>query len=245
MQVSRRALLGGSVMLTMAGLAPLPAAAMDEPTELTPDEALEELRAGNRSFVKGNPRPYDISDKRRRELARGQGPFATVVCCSDSRAAPEQIFQVGLGEVFVVRNAGSTVANPQALGSIEYSVVDFDTPLIVVLGHTKCGAAKEAINIVKSNTQFPPTLEAMLLPLLPAVLATRDSSNSVDAWIANAARENVSRVAKTLRSCDQPILYPPQRAGTLKVVGAMYDLETGVVDFFDTPMPIICEHTQH
>lgn len=245
MQVSRRALLGGSMMFTMAGFAPLHASPMDEPTKLTPDEALEQLRTGNRSFIKGDRLPYDISDRRRRELARGQGPFATVVCCSDSRAAPEQIFQVGLGEVFVVRNAGSTVANPQALGSIEYSVVDFATPLIVVLGHNKCGAAKEAINIVKSNKQFPPTLEGMLLPLLPAVLATRDTPGDTNAWIAAAARENVRRVARMLRSCDQPILYPPQRAGKLKVVGAMYDLETGIVDFFDQLPPGPCVSTEH
>jgi carbonic anhydrase len=244
MQVSRRELLGGSAMLTMAGLAPLPAAA-DKPTELTPEQALQALRTGNASFVKGTRLPYRIDDTRRRELAKGQGPFATVVCCSDSRAAPEQVFQVGLGEVFVVRNAGSTVANPQALGSIEYSVVDFDVPLIVVLGHTKCGAAKEAINIVKSNKQFPPTLEAMLLPLLPAALATRDPADDLDTWIAKTARENVRRVAKTLRSCDQPILYPPQRKGDLKVVGAMYDLETGVVDFFDQLPPGPCAGTQH
>lgn len=140
----------------------------------------------------------------------------------------------------MVRNAGSTVANPQALGSIEYSWADFPAPLIVVLGHTKCGAAKEAINIVKSHKQFPPTLEAMLLPLLPAALATQGTPGDMDAWIAAAARENVRRFARTLRSCDQPILYPPQRAGKLKVVGAMYDLETGVVDFFDQLPPGPC-----
>jgi carbonic anhydrase len=230
-------------MLTMAGLAPLGARARDGGhTDLTPAQALKKLADGNASFVKGDLLPYRINDEYRRELARGQTPFATMVCCSDSRAAPEQIFQTGLGEVFVVRNAGSTVANPQALGSIEYSVVDFEVPLIVVLGHTKCGAAKEAVNIVKSNKQFPPTLEAMLLPLLPAALAVRDQPGD---WIDNTARENVRRVAKTLRACEQPILYPPQHIGELKVVGAMYDLVTGVVDFFDMPTPIVCPQTQH
>src|SRR4051812_38828518 len=107
MQISRRALLGGSVTLTMASFTPLRALA-DEPTKLTPEQALQELRDGNASFAKGEHRDYRIDEKRRAELAKGQGPFATIVCCSDSRAAPEQIFQVGLGEVFVVRNAGST-----------------------------------------------------------------------------------------------------------------------------------------
>lgn len=244
MQVSRRALLGGSMILTMAGFAPLVARASDvPPTDLTPTQALQKLRDGNASFVKGDHLPYRIDDPYRRKLAKGQAPFATFVCCSDSRAAPEQIFQVGLGEVFVVRNAGSTAANPQALGSVEYSVVDFEVPLIVVLGHTKCGAAKEAVNIVKTNKQFPPTLEAMLLPLVPAALATREQPGD---WIDNTVRENVRRVTKTLRSCDQPILYPPQHAGELMVVGAVYDLETGMVDFFDVqPRPQPCMAMQH
>ena len=234
MQISRRAMLGGSVLLPLAGLAPLSAwASDDERKQRTPAQALDALRKGNASFEKGNRLPYRIDSDYRVELAtKGQLPFASIVCCSDSRAAPEQIFQAGLGELFVVRNAGSTVANPQALGSLEYSVHEWEVPLIVVLGHTKCGAVKEAVNIVKEDAVFPPTLEALLLPLLPAVLATRNLKGD---WIENAVRENVKRVAARLRSSDLPILYPPQRTGHLKVVGAIYDLETGVVDFFDLP----------
>lgn len=235
MQVSRRTMLAGSVLLPMAGLAPFGArAADDERKQLTPDEALLELRRGNKSFIDGKRLPYRVDDTYRRKLALGQLPFASIVCCSDSRAAPEQIFQVGLGEVFVVRNAGSTLANPQALGSVEYSVHEWDVPLVVVLGHSQCGAVKEAINIVRDDAVFPPTLEAMLLPLLPSVLATRKLKGN---WIDNAVRENVRRIAARLRACDQPILSPPQRIGELKIVGAVYDLETGIVDFFDLPPP--------
>lgn len=237
MQISRRAILGGSVLLPMAGLAPLRAwATEDESKQITPAKALQNLRDGNGSFVLGNRLPYRIDKDYRQELAKGQLPYASIICCSDSRAAPEQIFQAGLGQLFVVRNAGTSIANPQALGSIEYSVHEWAVPLIVVLGHTKCGAVKEAIKIVKSNAVFPPTLEALLLPLLPAVLATREEN--VEDWIDKAVRENVRRIARTLRSCDQPILYPPQRTGKLKVVGAVYDLKEGVVDFFDMPPPI-------
>jgi carbonic anhydrase len=227
-------MLGGSVLLPMAGLAPLRAwAGDDKPEQITPEKALQNLRTGNASFVKGDRLPYRIDETWRRKLAGGQLPFASIICCSDSRAAPEQIFQAGLGQLFVVRNAGSTAANPQALGSVEYSVHEWDVPLVVVLGHTKCGAVKEAVRIVKEDAIFPPTLEAMLLPLLPAVIATREEN--VDTWIDKAVHENVRRIARTLRSCDQPILYPPQHAGDLKVVGAVYDLKSGVVDFFDFP----------
>ena len=159
-----------------------------------------------------------------------QTPFATIVCCSDSRAGPELVFHTGLNEIFVVRNAGNTLANPQALGSVEYSVAEFGVPLIVVLGHTNCGAAKEAVNIATSNKPFPPTLEAMLLPIVPAALAIRGRPGDP---YDNAAKENVRRIAATLRSPAQPILHPPQLTGQLKVVGAMYILETGAVDFFD------------
>lgn len=244
MQISRRAMLAGSVLLPIAGLAPLRAWARDDkPEQITPERALQNLRAGNASFVKGDRLPYRIDEDYRRELARGQLPYASIICCSDSRAAPEQIFQAGLGQLFVVRNAGSTVANPQALGSVEYSVHEWEVPLVVVLGHTKCGAVKEAVNIVKNNAVFPPTLEGLLLPLLPAVLATREEN--VDDWINKAVRENVRRITRTLRSCDQPILSPPQRAGKLKVVGAVYDLAEGEVDFFDLPPPLSPCAAQH
>lgn len=227
MPISRRSLIHGAATLALASILPAPARA-EEP--LTPDEALEKLRAGYRSFDQGRLRPYRIDKPYIAGLYPRQKPFATIVCCSDSRVGPEQIFQAGLGELFVVRNAGTTVANPQALGSIEYSVADLAVPLIVVFGHTQCGAVKEAINIVKTDKPFPPTLEAMLLPLLPAALATREQQGD---WIDNAVRENVRRIARTLRSPTQPILYPPQARGALKVICAIYDLKKGKVEFFD------------
>ncbi len=236
MQISRRSLIRGSALVAGTSLLPLPAwaqAVCPIRPVYSPATALVKLREGNGSFDGGRLVPYPI-DKRtlKCQADNKQTPFATIVCCSDSRAGPEQIFQVGIGELFVVRNAGTTVANPQALGSIEYSVAELHVPLIVVLGHTKCGAVKEAANIVQSNKRFPPTLEAMLLPLLPAVLAEREEPGDL---VENSIRENVRRVTAGLRSPDQPILYPPQRAGELKVVGAVYDLSTGLVDFFDMP----------
>ena len=231
MEISRRSLMKGPAMLALAGMLPVRAWAEEgDGPSLSPAEALDKLVVGNRAFDGGTLRPYRIDKRHIEKLAEKQYPFATIVCCSDSRVGPEQIFQAGLGELFVVRNAGTTVANPQALGSIEYSVAELKTPLIAVLGHTHCGAVKEAVNIVRDNKEFPPMLEGMLLPLLPAALATRETG---DDWVDNAVRENVRRVALMLRSKDQPILYPPQTTGKLKVVCALYDLETGKVGFFE------------
>ena len=236
MQISRRSLIQGSALLAGSSLVPLPAWAQDKcPIRpvYTPASALAKLREGNGNFDGGKLVPYPI-DKRtlRCQADNKQTPFATIVSCSDSRAGPEQIFQVGIGELFVVRNAGTTVANPQALGSIEYSVAELHVPLIVVLGHTHCGAVKEATNIVRDNKHFPPTLEAMLLPIVPSALAVRGQPGDP---VENAIHENVRRVAAGLRSPDQPILFPPQRTGELKVVGAVYDLASGTVDWFDMP----------
>lgn len=240
MDMSRRSLMRGTGMLALAGIVPARALADETATHVSADEALAMLRAGNRAFVAGNARAYPFDDKRRREIARGQTPFAAIVCCSDSRAGPEQIFQAGLGELFVIRNAGNTTASAQSLGSVEYSVAKVHVPLLVVLGHSKCGAVDAANAIVAGNARFPGSIEAMVEPIVPAALAMRGAPGDP---IENSVRENVRRVVARLRSPDQPLLYPPQREGKLRVVGAEYDLETGVVDFFDLPEPVaVTEH---
>lgn len=218
-------------MLALAPMMPLRTLARtDEDKRPTPAEALAWLIEGNEKFGRSEPARYRIDDAWRRELAKGQKPYAAIVCCSDSRVGPEQIFGSGLGELFVVRNAGNTAATPQSLGSIEYGVAELDVSLILVLGHTECGAVKEATYLVGKNKPFPPTLEAMLLPIVPAVVAVRDEPGDP---VHNAVYVNVSRIAAQLRAPDQPILYPPQQAGTLRVTGGVYNLETGLVDFFE------------
>ncbi|MES2445098.1 MAG: carbonic anhydrase [Pseudomonadota bacterium] len=229
MQISRRALLGGSATLTMAGLAPLNAWASDpEKPQPTPAQALQRLRLGNGSFSNEKLVPYPIDKKFRESLAGGQSPYATIVCCSDSRAGPEQIFQKGLGELFVVRNAGNTIGAYTSMGSIEYSVATFRVPLIVVLGHSECGAVDAASAMVGGPVHLGGSMQAMVEPILPAAIAARGDRHA-------AVFENVRQVAARLRSREQPILFPPQQTGKLKVVGAVYDLKSGVVDFFDIP----------
>lgn len=204
---------------------------VDGRTALGPDEALELLVEGNRDFTNDVPTAPPIGRGRRMEIAKGQAPFAAYVSCSDSRVSPEILFGRGLGELFIVRNAGNTV-DTVALGSIEFAVAVLGVPLIVVMGHEACGAVKAAADVVASNATFPGSIGRMIEPIIPAVLEVRDRDGDV---LANATRANVSRVVRQLRTSADPILLDPQRSGRLKVVGAYYHLDSGAVDFFDRP----------
>ncbi|WP_336491790.1 carbonic anhydrase [Methylobacterium nigriterrae] len=198
-------------------------------TDLTPDQALALLKEGNRSFTTDAPFRRESTDRDRRiEIARGQKPFVVLVGCSDSRVPPELLFGRGLGELFIVRNAGNTV-DSAAMGSIEYGVVELGVPLIVVLGHEKCGAVQAAVSVVKENATFPGSIGKMVEPIIPAVLtAQRQEGDLLD----NAVRENVRRTVQRLRTAEA-LLVDPLKAGKLRVVGARYDLDDGSVDFFD------------
>jgi len=140
----------------------------------------------------------------------------------------------GLGELFIVRNAGNTV-DIAALGSIEYAVAELGVPLIVVMGHERCGAVDAALTIVEKNTTFPGNIGRMVEPIIPAALKAKSSAPAnIDRaeLLDEAVRENVRRVVTRLRTATDPLLLEPLQAGKLKVVGAHYDLEQGRVDFF-------------
>lgn len=197
---------------------------------ITPETALATLKKGNQAFTMGRAFNYGLNDVQRRAFIAGQHPFATIVCCSDSRAAPEQIFETGVGQLFVVRNAGSTVANPQAMGSIEYSVEHLGVPLVVVLGHSACGAVKAAIEVAEKHTSLPGSLGAMVEPIVPAVHTATEMGGDL---VENSVRENVHRIVHQLRAPDQRLLAEPRRMGKLKVVGAEYHFASGIVEFID------------
>lgn len=244
LEISRRGLLGGAGAAAAAGslgvlgglgsgeamAAPAPSAPGTGHTTLTADQALALLKRGNRMFVEDAAPAGPISRRRRLEIAQSQAPFAVLLSCSDSRVGPEQLFGRGLGELFIVRNAGNTAASNQAMGSIEYAVAQLGVPLIVVMGHERCGAVSAAASVVQENTAFPGSIGRMVEPIIPAVLAARDMPGDL---VDNAVRQNVRRVVDHLRTSVEPMLLEPQRQGKLKVVGAYYDLDTGVVDFFD------------
>ena len=203
-------------------------------TNLSPSEALDKLRQGHENFLNDKPSLKSLRDKNRRlEIARGQVPFAVLVGCSDSRVPPEVLFDTGLGELFIVRNAGNTV-DTVALGSIQYATQVLGVPLVLVLGHERCGAVEAALSVVEKNTVYPGSIGQMVEPIIPAVLRARASGSLKGEDLLDAAvRENVRRTVERLRT-SEPSMLKPMRAGKLRVVGARYDLDDGNVDFFLT-----------
>ena len=220
----------GSLGLAAAMAAPQVFAADGKKTTLTADQALATLKEGNAKFLTDSPLRAVQGRERRLEIARGQTPFAVLVSCSDSRVPPEVLFGRGLGELFIVRNAGNTV-DTVALGSIEYAIAVLGVPLVVVLGHERCGAVEAALSVVEKNTIFPGSLNQMIEPILPAALMARSSGAKGDALLDAAVRENVRRVVTRIRN-SEPVMMNPIRDGKVKVVGARYDLDDGSVDFF-------------
>lgn len=197
---------------------------------MSPDDALRLLRDGNRDFLGDVPFRAPLDRASRLKLAVGQQPFAAYLSCSDSRVPPELLFGRGLGELFIIRNAGNTL-DTASLGSLEFAVSVLGVPLIVVMGHEGCGAVQAAIAVVRDKVRFPGNIGKMIQPIIPAVLESTDAPGGFD----EAVRQNVRRVVHELREEASPLLLEPQAAGKLKVVGAYYFLRSGKVDFFDMP----------
>jgi len=197
----------------------------------TPDAVLESLLEGNRRFREGARRP---SDPRREVEATktGQWPVAAVVTCIDSRTAPELVFDQGIGDVFSVRIAGNFV-NDDMLGSLEFACHVAGSKLVVVMGHTHCGAVKGACDGVELGH-----LTGMLAKLEPAVADVGRPADPAERTSANAdfvqavARRNVERTVAAIRERSD-VLRRLEESGDVRVVGAMYDVETGAVDVVD------------
>ncbi|MEO0030729.1 MAG: hypothetical protein RIS94_487 [Pseudomonadota bacterium] len=199
---------------------------------LSADAALARLIEGNRRFVADEIPHSDITAERRMAIAKGQTPFAALVGCADSRVGPEHLFGAGLGELFIVRTAGNYL-DDAGFGSIAFAVAELMVPLIVVLGHEKCGAVAAATSVVTENAQLPPALTRMVQPILPAAIDARATHAPGEDLVDKAVHLNVKRVVRSLREASDPIIGDPIRQGRVKVVGAYYDLKTGAVNFFD------------
>jgi carbonic anhydrase len=210
----------GSTLLGDVALAAEPAA----PT-LTPDQAIARLSVGNRRFVKGNLRHPRRDDRRRSALAEGQAPFAAVLGCADSRVPPEIVYDEGLGNLFVARVAGNTTEDALVAGSLEYSVTQLGSVLIVVLGHEECGAVKAAIDVATKGTQLPGDLPAVVAPILPVVEAAVAAGTPADQLLDVVIKDNIKAAVATLDA--NPALAPLIGEGKLKVVGREYLLESG------------------
>ena len=199
------------------------AVAAEEKPAITPDQAWQRLKAGNNRFAEEMSEKQDLGAKRRQELAKGQSPFAVVLTCADSRLTPEFIFNQGLGDPFVLRVAGNIV-DPLELGSIEYAVEQLHVPLIVLLGHEKCGAVEAALGPGKPTGN--------LGKLLGEIEVGKDLPPGKEASLATAVKNNARRQAQRLTERSDVI---KERVGKSKVriVIGVYQLATGKVEWLE------------
>ena len=191
---------------------------------VSPDAALELLKAGNARYVQGTTKRHDFKHERE-ALAAGQNPYAAILSCADSRISPELAFDSGRGDLFVCRVAGN-FANDDVIASLEYAVAVLKTPLIMVLGHSACGAIDATIKSLKDGTTLPGHLPSLVTNLTPAVRAGADKPGDL---LDNAMRQNVLLTVQKLKSA-APIISAQVADAKIRVVGATYRLKDGQVE---------------
>ena len=216
------ALLSGSLAL----------ASTTTTTTVSPDQALHLLMEGNKEFVKGDLDHLDhmSSVSRRTELAAGQHPYAIILTCSDSRVPPEILFDKGLGEIFVARVAGNIATASELLGSIEYGVEHLGASLIMVLGHSKCGAVTATYDSHVTGTMPAKNIDSLVKaidPAVSAVLATNPAGTKAEV-VEECIVENINKVTESIEA-NSPIVKEFVELGKVRIVKAKYDLSTGVV----------------
>lgn len=209
----------------------------DAPRMISANEALERLREGNHRFVTGALRIDAVSaHAQRAKLPTIQRPFAIILGCSDSRVPAELVFDQGLGDLFVIRVAGNIVA-PSQVGSVEFAAAQYATRLVVVLGHSQCGAIDATVaEFLRTNETQSRNLRSIVDRIMPSIegLFATDLRRDMDALVRQAVRANVRASVSHLKHGSEIVERLIATDGVL-VVGAEYSLETGVVDFFDAP----------
>lgn len=202
-------------------------------------EALDRLREGNERFERGEmTRIQETDPDTRNKLIAGQSPFAVILGCSDSRAPAEMVFDQGLGDLFVIRVAGNVVS-PSQIASVEFAVETFGTPLVVVMGHTRCGAVSATVQeLSRPVAERSEALHAIVDRIRPAVEVLMDTPLAQDheQLAHHAIRANIRLATDHLRHGSR-VLERHVQQNTVMVVGAEYAIETGRVDFFDIPGP--------
>jgi carbonic anhydrase len=193
-----------------------------------PDDVLKQLMEGNARFASGQAHSPRRNPEDFRAVAEGQKPLAVIVACADSRVSPELLFDMGVGDVFVIRVAGNVVdgAGVTVKGSIEYAIAELNVPLVVVLGHSSCGAVKAAVKHIDEKDSLPGAINGLVDLIKPAVTKVQGQPGDI---LENATRENVRVGVEKLKML-QPILAPKVADGSVKVVGGVYDLHTGKVE---------------
>ncbi|HMV41234.1 MAG TPA: carbonic anhydrase [Leptospiraceae bacterium] len=188
---------------------------------VSPDEALKRLLEGNKRFIAGKSIRPNQTPEKVKELAAGQNPFAVIVGCSDSRVPNEIIFDQGLGDIFIVRTAGQ-VSTYASWGSMEFAVTSLGAKLILVLGHTKCGA----VNAACAVPDVPGHIVTLINAIKPAAEIAKEMEGDL---LDNAVKVNVAKQVEQLRALE-PVLAKKVKSGEIKIVGAVYQLETGKVE---------------
>lgn len=225
---SRRQFLSAAAAGLAFGIAPQAFAAGGPTTKLSADEALAKLKAGNDKFVQGPELCAAHLAEQREHVAKGQAPWATIVSCADSRVPPELLFGgLGVGELFVARNAGNMV-DTATMGTVEYGSAVLGVPLIVVLGHERCGAVAAACEVVEKNTRFPGSIAPMVEAIVPAARAVQGKPGD---FVDNVVRESAIRTARRIAT-ESPLVSDLVAKGKVRVVAARYDLDEGRVEFF-------------
>ena len=218
----------GQMQFAQADVAKAVAAAptpVENPAPITADEALARLRQGNDRFVAGSLSSDHEDAAWRNTLIAGQQPFATILSCSDSRVPPELVFDQGFGDLFVNRVAGNVV-DADILGSIQYAVVHLHTPLVLVLGHESCGAVTAALGSASERSKEAKEIQELLSRILPSLKGI-DPKLSLSEQVSKGVEANVrASVVKLQNAAD---LKAKIASGHLKIVGGVYDLETGKV----------------
>ncbi len=195
----------------------------------TAEEALARLKAGNLRFVNGQARFPTVQKEVLANLAKGQQPYVTILGCSDSRVPPELVFDAGFGELFVIRVAGN-VLGPSILGTLQYAALHLHTPLFVVMGHEGCGAVKAAVAARFDGTRQGGRIEILLEQIIPALDALDPKASPAD-LLSSAVEANVRRTVREL--LETPEAKARLGEGHMRLIGAVYELDTGRVRFLD------------
>ncbi|RBL84501.1 carbonic anhydrase [Streptomyces cavourensis] len=191
---------------------------------LSPDDAMKHLMEGNTRYVSGVTRRHDFAHQRE-VLSGGQNPYAAVLSCADSRIAPEYTFDSARGDLFVTRVAGNIV-NDDVTGSLEYAVAVLNVPVILVLGHDKCGAVDAAVKIATKGATYPGKIQSLATTMLPAVNKVKgEVANLLDATIAQNVRDGMANLRTK-----SAIIREAEKSGRLRIAGGVYRLSTGKVD---------------
>jgi carbonic anhydrase len=191
------------------------------------DQSLQRLMEGNKRFMTTNPLYPNLTSERRAEVAKGQNPFAIIFGCADSRVPPELVFDQGLGDLFVIRTAGQAL-DDAVLGSIQFGVEELNIPLVMVLGHGKCGAVAATIQVVEKNAVAHGRINTLVEIIKPAVETAMGKQGDL---LENSVRANIQLTVDKLKT--SPFLSNYSDKGKINIIGARFDLNRGAVNIIE------------